>query len=93
MQSIGSSESGIAIPTRYDKEMAYRDRLEREFGNQLSIYSAADGERLDIDAVLRAAAADAVVYVCGPERLVNAVLRAAKKQGMDPDRIRLELFS
>lgn len=74
-------------------EMAYRDRLEREFGKRLSIYSAADGERLDIDAVLRAAAADAVVYVCGPERLVNAVLRTAREHGIEPDRIRLELFS
>ena len=74
-------------------EMAYRDRLEREFGSQLSIYSAADGERLDVDAVLGRAAADAVIYVCGPERLVNAVLKAAKEQGIDPDRVRLELFS
>jgi len=74
-------------------EMAYRDTLQREFGSQLSTYSSFDGERLDIDAVLRAAAADAVVYVCGPERLVNAVLKATKEQGIEPDRIRLELFS
>jgi ferredoxin-NADP reductase/predicted pyridoxine 5'-phosphate oxidase superfamily flavin-nucleotide-binding protein len=74
-------------------EMAYRDRLEREFGKRLNIYSAADGERLDIDAVVRAAAADAVFYVCGPERLVSAVLRSAKAYGIEVDRIRLELFS
>jgi ferredoxin-NADP reductase/predicted pyridoxine 5'-phosphate oxidase superfamily flavin-nucleotide-binding protein len=78
---------------RSHPEMAYRDRLERELGDQLSIYSAADGERMDIQAVLRAAAADAVIYVCGPERLVNAVLKTAKEQGIEPDRIRLELFS
>ena len=74
-------------------EMAFRDRLERQLEDRLSIYSSADGERLDIEATLRSAPDDAVIYVCGPERLVGAVLDTAKTLGIERDRVRLELFS
>ncbi len=74
-------------------EMAFRDRLERQLEDRLSIYSAADGERLDVEATLRSAPDDAVIYVCGPERLVGAVLDTAKALGFERDRVRLELFS
>lgn len=74
-------------------DMAFRDRLERQFGQRLSIYSAADGERLDIEATVAAAPEGALIYICGPERLVGAVQAAAKKLGIERERIRLERFS
>jgi ferredoxin-NADP reductase/predicted pyridoxine 5'-phosphate oxidase superfamily flavin-nucleotide-binding protein len=73
--------------------MAYRDRLERQLGKRISIYSKADGERLDAAAVLGAAADDAWVYLCGPDRLVAGVIAAARAVGFPRDRLRLERFS
>jgi ferredoxin-NADP reductase/predicted pyridoxine 5'-phosphate oxidase superfamily flavin-nucleotide-binding protein len=78
---------------RSRSEMAFRDRLERQLGDKLRVYSGADGERLDIKAALMAAPQDALFYVCGPARLVNAVRKAARELGLTRDRIRLELFS
>jgi ferredoxin-NADP reductase/predicted pyridoxine 5'-phosphate oxidase superfamily flavin-nucleotide-binding protein len=78
---------------RSRSEMAFRDRLERQFGDRLRVYSKADGERLDIAATLAASPVDASIYVCGPARLVNAVQEAARELGIPRNRIRLELFS
>ncbi len=73
--------------------MPYRDRLERQLGERLSTYSAADGERMDPAGLLAEAPIDALVYVCGPDRLVAGVLAAARAMDFPRDRIRLERFS
>ena len=74
-------------------EMPFLDRLERHLGDRLRVYSGADGERLDIAATLAAAPDDAVIYVCGPQRLISAVTDAAKELGIPRERVRLELFA
>jgi ferredoxin-NADP reductase/predicted pyridoxine 5'-phosphate oxidase superfamily flavin-nucleotide-binding protein len=73
-------------------DMPFHDRLKREFGEQLTLYSSANGERLDVRAVLAAVPADAVFYVCGPARLIDAVIDAARAAGIDADRIHFERF-
>ena len=73
-------------------EMAFRDRLEHQFGDRLSLYSSADGERLDIATTLSSAMANTVFYVCGPKRLISAVTDAARELGIARERLRLELF-
>ena len=73
-------------------EMAFRDRLERQLGGRLSLYGSAEGERLDIASALAGAPDDAVIYVCGPQRLVSAVTDTAKALGIPRQRVRLELF-
>jgi ferredoxin-NADP reductase/predicted pyridoxine 5'-phosphate oxidase superfamily flavin-nucleotide-binding protein len=78
---------------RSREEMAFRDRLERQLGKRLHIYSAADSERLNIAQALVAAPNDAVIYICGPARLVGAVTEAAKELGIARERVRLELFA
>jgi ferredoxin-NADP reductase/predicted pyridoxine 5'-phosphate oxidase superfamily flavin-nucleotide-binding protein len=77
---------------RSRREMAFRDRLERQLGNRLHIYSAADGERLDIARTLVAVPDDTVIYICGPTRLVGAVTEAAKELGIPREHVRFELF-
>lgn len=74
-------------------EMAFRDRLERQFKDRLTIYSSADGARMDIPATLAESSKDVVIYVCGPKRLVNAVSDAARQLGIARGRVRVELFS
>ncbi|MAZ86529.1 MAG: pyridoxamine 5'-phosphate oxidase, partial [Cellvibrionaceae bacterium] len=74
-------------------DMAFRDRLERQFGDRLHTYSSAEGERFDVTATLKAIPDDALIYACGPSRLINAVKKTARELDITHDRIRLELFS
>lgn len=74
-------------------EMAFRDRLERQLGDRVSVYSKADGDRLDLEAVIAGSADDAVFYVCGPDRLLAGVLETARALGIPQSRIRTERFS
>jgi len=75
------------------RDMAFRDRLERQLQERLSIYAKEDDERVDLEAVLRDAPANALVYICGPDRLIAGVMAAARAVGFARDRIRLERFS
>ena len=74
-------------------EMPFLDRLERHLGDRLAVYGGTNGDRLDIAATLAAAPEDAVIYVCGPQRLISAVTDAAKELGIPRERVRLELFA
>ena len=77
---------------RSKAEMAFRDRLQREFGNELAIYSSADDEHLDIEQVLSTAPDDAIIYVCGPGGLIDAVVKVAAELNIDPSKVRFERF-
>jgi ferredoxin-NADP reductase/predicted pyridoxine 5'-phosphate oxidase superfamily flavin-nucleotide-binding protein len=78
---------------RSRQEVAYREELARELGDALSVYLSGEGARMDIERVLAAAPAEAIFYVCGPHRLVDAVTRAAARLKIDPERIRIERFA
>ena len=77
--------------SRYD--MAFRDELELELGDKLTTYSSADDEHLDIEQLLGSASRDAIFYICGPSRLIDAVTDAAKALAIDEERIRFERFT
>ena len=74
-------------------EMAFRDRLLREFGDDMTVYRSEKNERLDIHQVLSTAPDNTVIYVCGPGRLIDAVVNVAKELNIDPKRIRFERFT
>jgi hypothetical protein len=74
-------------------EAAYRDDLARDLGRGLRLYTSADGNRMDIEALLAAAPADAVFYVCGPHRLVGRVLKTAETLEIDAARVHVEHFA
>ena len=78
---------------RSAQEMAFRNRLLREFGEQVTIYKSADGKRIDIKEILSSVSDDTVVYVCGPNRLIDAVSSVATDLKIDPERIRVERFA
>jgi ferredoxin-NADP reductase/predicted pyridoxine 5'-phosphate oxidase superfamily flavin-nucleotide-binding protein len=77
---------------RSGREMAFRDRLVLEFGEDFQAYRSDCNERLNIEQVLINAPGEAVIYVCGPGRLIDAVVRKADELQIDPDRIRFERF-
>lgn len=73
-------------------EMAYLDRLERQFGDALHSWIGDSGRRLDVVALIAGAPPDSVFYVCGPTRLIEAVRAAAETCGVPPERVRFERF-
>jgi hypothetical protein len=83
----------IHYAARSHRDMAFGDRLQREFSDDIKLYSSADGERIDIRKILLTAPIDAIFYICGPERLIDAISTAATELGIDAKRIRYERFT
>ena len=77
---------------RSQVEMAYADDLEQLAGDALQRFHSANDERINIVSILSQAPFDAVIYVCGPARLIDAVLHEAEQLGIDPARLRTERF-
>ncbi len=94
-QALKSRGNALQIhyAARSYRDMVFGDRLQREFGNDISLYSSTNGERLNLEQLLSGAPEDAIFYLCGPKRLIDAVNAAAVKLGIDSDRIRFERFS
>lgn len=74
-------------------EMVFQDRLQRQFSKELSLYSAALLQRMDIVKIMQEAPADAVFYVCGPASLIESVIASAAQLDIAPERIRYERFT
>jgi cytochrome P450/ferredoxin-NADP reductase len=70
--------------------MAFRERLERDHGDRLHLYSKEDGGRLDLEAAIGAASAQAQIHACGPPRLLAALEELMLGR---PDRLHVEHFS
>ena len=73
--------------------MAFREELQRQFGDQLSLYSSEAGERLAIANILSSAPEGAAFYICGPQRLIDAVTQIADQLSIDLKRLRYERFN
>jgi hypothetical protein len=75
-------------------DMAYRDRLAIEFSGRLHLYftRSPGGTRMDLHAIMRSAPDDALFYVCGPGRLIEAARTAARELAIPVDRVQYESF-
>ena len=83
----------LHFAARSDAHLAFRSELTALAGTSATFYTSDSERRLDIVSVLAAAPENAVIYVCGPDRLIDGVQRAAKALGVDEDRVRFERFS
>ena len=85
----------LHVSAKRPTEMAYRSLLAREYSPQSHFYFSREAgqRRLDIQQVLRDAPADAVFYVCGPQRLIDAVGETARAMGIAAERVQFESFS
>ena len=70
--------------------MAFNGRLRRDHGDRLFLYPKSEGRRLNLDAVVSAAHADAQIYACGPERLLEALEHIVRAR---PERLHIEHFT
>jgi ferredoxin-NADP reductase/predicted pyridoxine 5'-phosphate oxidase superfamily flavin-nucleotide-binding protein len=78
---------------RSQSHMAYRSKLALALNDAVTFHAGDQGRRIDIEALLSDAPGDAVFYVCGPNRLIDAVRRTADALGIDGKRVRFELFT
>ncbi len=63
--------------------MAFLDELRAAHGERLVTHISERGERVDLDALLAAAAPGTRVYCCGPARFIDAAESAAAAAGLD----------
>ncbi|WP_210395111.1 2Fe-2S iron-sulfur cluster-binding protein [Motiliproteus sediminis] len=78
---------------RSRSEMAFAGRLELSLGENLKLYPSDEGKRMVVAEVLTTAPANALFYICGPARLLDAVLAAADAFGITKERLRYERFA
>ncbi|MDI5938322.1 MULTISPECIES: PDR/VanB family oxidoreductase [unclassified Micromonospora] len=76
---------------RSRRGMAFLDEL-APHGDRIRVHAADDGPRPELRDLLDGLPPDALVYACGPSRLLDG-LRAATEAAGCPDRLRTELFS
>ena len=74
-------------------EMAYLEELEANTRASLNYHVSSEGSRLDVSALFDAALPEAIIYICGPKRLVDDFRSEALKRNWDPGRIYFEKFS
>jgi ferredoxin-NADP reductase/predicted pyridoxine 5'-phosphate oxidase superfamily flavin-nucleotide-binding protein len=79
---------------RAPQEMAFVKDLRQQFPNRCRFYfsQTQNPSRLDVSALLGNAAADTVIYVCGPTRLIDSVRQTARQQGIADERVQFESF-
>lgn len=76
---------------RSTTDMAYRDRLQRELGNNFYGYYSG-GQRINLEAILRKLQPESPVYVCGPQKLIDEVISTGARLGVARERIYSERF-
>jgi ferredoxin-NADP reductase len=79
---------------RASQEMAFVNDLRQSFLNRCRFYfsQAQHPTRLDVSALLGNTSADAVIYVCGPTRLIDTVRQTARRLGIADERVQFESF-
>ncbi|PYH39660.1 MOSC domain-containing protein [Aspergillus neoniger CBS 115656] len=58
----------------------------------VTIYDKSQGQRMDIAEILRNRIWNSHVYVCGPQRMIDAVVKTATAVDMSPDEVHYEAF-
>ncbi|MGR9052862.1 MAG: ferredoxin reductase, partial [Gammaproteobacteria bacterium] len=79
---------------RTPQEMAFIDDLRRHLADRCRFYFSRieNPTRPDMAALLAAATADSVIYVCGPIALLDGVRQSARRLGIDEQRLQFESF-
>ncbi|WP_180114096.1 PDR/VanB family oxidoreductase [Acinetobacter sp. YH12063] len=72
---------------------AYEDMLLQLFHDHVQIYSEKNQQRLDIQALLQKQLLSSHVYICGPDRLIQAVTGCASALGWSLKRVHWEAFT
>jgi ferredoxin-NADP reductase/predicted pyridoxine 5'-phosphate oxidase superfamily flavin-nucleotide-binding protein len=93
--ALAEAGRGYALhyAARSRREAAFADELQAAHGLHFTLHAGDEGQRMDVAAVVASAPADAVIYVCGPARLIDAARNAARAVGIANERLRFERFA
>jgi ferredoxin-NADP reductase len=93
-QLLGARGADVRMlyAARESAELAFADRLRAALGDRLQTFVDAAGERLDIAAQFAALHPQAILLVCGPLPLLDAVRAAWAQTGRPPANLRFETF-
>ena len=83
-------EFGLLYAGRSLESMAYREEIQALAGARVQWH--AGPELVDFKVLLAQQPEEVVVYVCGPQAMVQAVIDAAQALAWAPNRVRHELF-
>lgn len=75
------------------QEMAFGEELRRELGPQLHCYFSDQSQRMAINDLLQQTNKDTEIYACGPSRLIEAVMAAAREIGFAEEQLHCEHFA
>ena len=73
-------------------DMAFVAELEERLGDRLSLHVSEEGSRIDLAAAIAGLGPEAVCYVCGPMRMLDAVRAAWGQAGRSATRLFFETF-
>lgn len=77
---------------RAREEAAFAGWLVDRFGPRVRIYASAEGQRIPLDAIVENQPLGTALYTCGPERLMDAALEAARDAGWPEEALHEERF-
>ena len=83
----------LAYCGRARADMAFVDELEERLGDRLSLHISEEGSRMDLAAAIAALGPEAVCYVCGPMRMLEAARTVWAAAGRSPTRLHFETFA
>ncbi|MDM0028376.1 PDR/VanB family oxidoreductase [Variovorax saccharolyticus] len=97
-QTLASRDARFELHycTRSASRTAFREQLSASsLSGQVHLHhdDAAPEQRIDIESLLRAQAADCHLYVCGPKGFMDAVLSVARQLDWAQDRLHYEFFA
>ena len=84
----------IHYAARTEEHMAYRERLRQLAGDRLHMYfsDAVHPNRMDLSLVLGSPQAGRHVYLCGPNRMIQAGMQTARGLGWPQNAVHVESF-
>ncbi|TFB06073.1 Putative dioxygenase subunit beta YeaX [Trichoderma ghanense] len=77
---------------RSSDDIPYREQL-ASYGDRVIIYDKSKGQRMDINKTMTTIPWNSFLYVCGPNRMMEAAKAAAEETGVAPQEIHFEAFS
>jgi ferredoxin-NADP reductase len=76
---------------RSSDEIAFSEKL-GEMGEKVVVYDKQKGERMDVRSILENRTWNSYIYVCGPDRLIDDVVKSSTVLGISQDEIHYEAF-
>jgi ferredoxin len=76
---------------RSTEDIPFKPLIEK-MGSNVTIYDKSKDERMNILQILKDRTWNSFVYACGPQRMIDDVVRCSKECGMSQDEVHYEAF-